>query len=265
MSPAASVVLRAALCRLTIAFVLTAAPAARAAPTLTIDFDHGIRALDRRGQPVATEVVGKLVVVDSDAGTALRSGPGYGYLQLPSAGILSAHEGTVELWVAPVDWSGSEQKFHVFFQAQGEGGALFLYKYYLGNLLMLTCQDSRAGPYASAGADSSGWQPGQWHHVAGSWSARHVRLYVDGKRVAEAPPLLPLALASTFVVGDHPGHLARTSSSRPSSACSTSAAPCARPRARRFTERRRWGGSRWRGCRRRATSCRRALRCAAVP
>ena len=157
---------------------------------------------------------GAPTLVKTAAGMALRSGPNQGYLELSSDGIVSPRAGTVEMWVSPVDWNGDDPHFHVFFESRGAGGAFWLYKYFHGgSLMMLTCQDARSGPYNSAAVDVSSWRPGQWHHLAGTWSPTRVRLYVDGKRVAESMPLLPTGIGPTFTIGDQPWHLQRETSS----------------------------------------------------
>jgi hypothetical protein len=77
---------------------------------------------------------------------------------------------------------------------------------------MLSCPHVN-GPYNSAPADISKWKPGEWHHIAGTWSERRQAVYVDGKLVGTAKPNLPTSLEPTFRLGDNPWHIARTSSS----------------------------------------------------
>ena len=117
------------------------------------------------------------------------------------------------MWVCPLDWTPAEEFFHVFFDVHGEG-ALYLYKYYQGNnLLMLACPHGN-GPYAESRA-RLGWQPGEWHHIAGTWSVDGVRVYVDGKSPTPVAMRgeLPIELGATFRLGDHPWHIERTTSS----------------------------------------------------
>ncbi len=198
-------------------FVVFSAASARAAPSLAVDFDGGVHAVDGAGRPVAVAVTQAAraapTLVKSDHGEALRSGATYGYLQFPTAGIVRKESGTVEMWVAPVDWDGSERKYHMLFEALGDGGAIYLYKFQSAGLMILTCQNAQAGPYNTADVDISSWKPGQWHHVAATWSARRQRLFVDGVKVGEVAPLLPSQLGSTFTIGDQPWQGARTSSS----------------------------------------------------
>lgn len=182
-------------------------------PVITISFEEGFDGTGPRG-PVPAEVEGTPRRAPGRFGNALQSGPETGYVYYPTAGILSAAGGTVEMWVCPLDWSPGENEFHVFFDCRGEG-ALYLYKFHLGtNLLMLTCSHVN-GPYASSAFDVGAWKPGEWHHIAGTWSPSGVMAYVDGKPAGKVPVAgeSPLALGARFRIGDHPWHLPRTSSS----------------------------------------------------
>ncbi len=197
-------------CQWLLAVLVGAACQAAPQPTLVVEFEDGLDGLGRDGAVKAT-AEGQPELVAGKFGQALKSGPATGYLHYPTAGIVSAKAGTVEMWVCPVDWAGTEEKFHAFFDVRGQG-ALYLYKYYQGGLLMLSCADV-AGPYMSASAGIGGWKPGQWHHIAGTWSPREQHVYVDGKRIGSTQPGLPKSLGAEFVIGDHPWHIARTSSS----------------------------------------------------
>ncbi|MCX7599719.1 MAG: LamG domain-containing protein [Armatimonadetes bacterium] len=190
----------------------TVAPGALAQvrPTLVLDFEEGFDGQSAAGV-VPPTVEGRPELVDGRFGKALLSGPSTGYLLFPTAGIVSPVRGTVEMWVCPLDWDGTEEKFHVFFDARGQG-ALYLYKYYQGGLLMLSCSRLE-GPYLAASADIKSWKPGEWHHIAGTWRPGKQCVYVDGKLVASVQPSLPSSLEPTFRIGDHPWHIERTTSS----------------------------------------------------
>jgi hypothetical protein len=197
-------------------FLLCAVSHAQVQPTFSLDFENGANAIGANGKIIAPRVEGKLEFQDGKFGKALKSGPDSGYLHFPTAGVLSPREGTVELWVSPLDWKGNERAFHSFFDARGEG-ALYLYKYFSSAGLLMLTAPSTAGPYLSASANVEKWQPGEWHHIAGTWSPRMQAVYVDGKRIATQPnPQLPAKLDDEFRLGDHPWNeptLPRTSSS----------------------------------------------------
>ncbi|MCD6361925.1 MAG: LamG domain-containing protein, partial [Armatimonadetes bacterium] len=181
-------------------------------PVFVANFDEGFNAMGLDG-PVVAEPEGAPELARGRSGSALKSGPDTGYLRYPTEGIISTEGGTIEMWVQALDWKPTEDKFHVFFDVRGEG-ALYLYKYYQGtNLLMLSC-DNTGGPYFSSPSKMH-WQPGEWHHIAGTWSPDGVLSYIDGKPAAPLPSAgeLPVSLGETFLIGDHPWHIERTTSS----------------------------------------------------
>lgn len=179
-------------------------------PTLVLEFDESFDGKGSGGT-VKAQLEGQPKLVDGKFGKALRSGPDTGYLHFPTKGIVRPDRGTVEMWVCPLDWEGIEEKFHVFFDVRGEG-ALYLYKYYQGGLLMLSCPNV-SGPYSSASAPINTWRPKEWHFIAGTWSRSRQCVFVDGKLIGTTAPGLPRSLGETFCIGDHPWHIARASNS----------------------------------------------------
>lgn len=175
---------------------------AQVQPTLSVDFENGADGIGANGKVIAPVVEGKLVFQDGKFGKAMKSGPDSGYLHFPTKGILNAQSGTVEMWVCPLDWSGTEERFHAFFDARGDG-ALYLYKFWKGGLLMLSAPQM-SGPYNSATADIKDWKPGEWHFIAGTWSPYFQAVYVDGKRIGTVTPNLPKSLGADFMIGDNP-------------------------------------------------------------
>lgn len=102
----------------------------------------------------------------------------------------------------------------MFFQIKGEG-ALYLYKYYSDTrLLWLATTNAKSGPYNSIGKGLD-WRPGEWHHLAASWDAAGLLLYIDGEPVVSTslPAELPDDIGSSFYLGDESWHSIRTSSS----------------------------------------------------
>ena len=98
----------------------------------------------------------------------MKCGPKFGNVTYPTKGLLNREAGTVEMWVCANDWKSDDGKFHVFFETRGQG-ALYFYKYWTTTgLLMLTCSDV-GGPYSSAQVNTD-FKPGEWHHIAGTWS-----------------------------------------------------------------------------------------------
>lgn len=143
----------------------------------------------------------------------MKCGPTIGHLEFDTVGILNHEAGTVEMWVCPLDWYSDDGKFHVFFEVRGRG-ALYLYKYWTStNLLMLTCPEV-VGPYFSSQIPTD-FKPAEWHHIAGTWSAKGVMAYLDGKPVSGKPAEgeLPIELGTTMQIGDRPWQFERSTAS----------------------------------------------------
>lgn len=145
-------------------------------------------------------------------GQALVAGAGQPLVRYPTAGHLLAMTGTVSLWVKPENWTPGDEAFHVFFESGGAGGDrdwLIFYKYYQNGWLLLRASDGE-GRVGIAKALDLGWQPGEWHHLAATWSPKGLRIYVDGEFAAqqEAAIVVPDRLGSTFKVGDDGWHVA---------------------------------------------------------
>jgi hypothetical protein len=185
---------------------------AQVQPVLVLSFDKDFNGAGPRG-PIAATLVGKPELAPGKFGQALRAGPSFGHLQFPTAGLLRREAGAVEMWVCPVDWKSDDAKFHVFFEVRGRG-AFYFYKYWTNtDLLMLTCPEVE-GPYASSRIPTD-FKPGEWHHIAGTWSRDGVMAYVDGKP-ADKMPLegeLPRELGPFLQIGDDPWQFPRTTSS----------------------------------------------------
>ena len=171
-----------------LAALLVGAGTARAQvqPSLSLDFENDANGVAADGKTVPARVEGKTEFAAGKFGQAFVSGPSSGYLHFPTSGIVRPEEGTIEMWVSPRDWDGTEKKFHVFFDARGDG-ALYLYKFFNGGLLLLTAADV-AGPFRNAVTSIDDWKAGEWHHIAATWSETQQHLYIDGKMVASANP-----------------------------------------------------------------------------
>ena len=121
-------------------------------------------------------------------------------------GILNPFEGTVSFWVKPVNWSGLDKDFHVFFQASGADSTLIIYKYINSNNLMFLLGPSRPvnGKYqwSMAGTNIKQWNAGEWHHIAAAYDRKSVELFIDGKRVSKIlRQALPQKSFTTFSAG----------------------------------------------------------------
>jgi hypothetical protein len=177
-------------------------------PVFTLDLSQGANALGADARKIPARIEGQYLERDTVRGKAFVSGPGAGYLHFPTSGIINAEAGTVEMWVSPLDWEGTEQKFHTFFSAHGEG-SLLLYKYYLYGLQMTSITEGSKSSYPAA-VDMNTWKPGDWRFIVGTWSPSRIALYVDGKLVGENKPqvgtrITPKSISGEFEIGDNDG------------------------------------------------------------
>lgn len=186
---------------------------AQTVPTAYFSFEEDMNATGPAGA-IVSAVQGAPALVPGQSGRGLQVGPQYGSLVCPTAGLFHPQAGTIEMWVRAVDWEPSEDKFHVFFDMRSDAGVLYLYKFFSSDRLLMLCGPAITGPLSNSSMPMA-LQPGEWHHIAGTWSPQGVMAYFDGQPAGAQPVLgeLPTALAETFVLGDEPWQFARTSSS----------------------------------------------------
>jgi len=136
-------------------------------------------------------------------GQALLSGEGAGGVTYAVEGNLRADRGSVEFWVCPQDWAGTDHQFHIFFDARGPGW-LLVYKFTSpGQGLFLISERRETESWDTIRQDLRQFKPGEWHHLAATWNRREARFYLDGQPSAPARrPQIPEGLSGRFFVGD---------------------------------------------------------------
>jgi hypothetical protein len=115
---------------------------------------------------------------------------------------LTAGAGTVEGWYKP-DWNGNDGQNHLILTWGGAGG-LLIGKDAANNLRLLLNRYSAGGlPEMGTAVSIDGWLANDWHHLAFTWDASWMRIYIDGGLAAEAPVTiaLPAITAANFQVG----------------------------------------------------------------
>ena len=112
--------------------------------------------------------------------------------------------GTQEFWIRPT-WNGNDSKRHVIL-SWGAGGGLMFFKTQQNTLLMMFNRWAPNGipEFFAGGCSISNWLANQWHHVAFTWNADFVQIYIDGQRVAQTPTTitLPSITETTFQIGN---------------------------------------------------------------
>lgn len=193
--------------------LLTTLAVANADPGLLFHagFEDTLEAWSLAGKGAPAQVIGpQPEFLPGRLGKALLCGPGLPLVHYPTEGNVLPESGTVSLWVCPLNWTPDDEAFHSFFESgsgDGKAGWLIFYKYYQQGWLLLRYALGNA-PVGMAKATDLGWQAGQWHHLAGTWSREAMRIYVDGDLVAEAPePFVTESLGDTFKLGDDGWHI----------------------------------------------------------
>jgi len=103
-------------------------------------------------------------------------------LWLPIEGRLRAEAGTVELWVRP-DWTPGDGVDHPLFSL---GYSLQMLATGDGWFGVVLPDETDPDEVVLLFASVASWRAGQWHHVALTWDAAAIRLYLDGLLVAES-------------------------------------------------------------------------------
>ncbi|MBQ7208893.1 MAG: hypothetical protein IJS01_13930 [Lentisphaeria bacterium] len=168
-------------------FLCLAASAAvfAAEPVAKYDFDG------ETGLP-AKALRGKAAFEEGIRGKGIKLADGI--LTIPRPAKLTPAEGTVTLWVKPVNWDGTKKEFVFFLQSvnKARNGRLILYKYSgtagLGTTLWFGNPDGKKGKentYVSTRKKTE-MEQGKWYFLAATWSKKGgiLRVYLNGKEVA---------------------------------------------------------------------------------
>lgn len=110
---------------------------------------------------------------------------GRGYCRYPCEGNIDLRQGTVTMWVRPVNWVGAEAGAFYFLTLEGKGRMAIGKLSRPGGDLALTVQDT-SKKEARIEHDIDGWLPGRWHHIAACWSPEAISLYCDGELAGRA-------------------------------------------------------------------------------
>jgi Concanavalin A-like lectin/glucanases superfamily len=117
-------------------------------------------------------------------GTALRM-DGDDYVAIPDTSSLRPDKVTVEAWVRAPRSPGQFKYVMVKGGDKCEAGSFGLYTSNNGGMAFYVYDGQRW--WRSPMESPSMWDGG-WHHVAGSYDGRKVRLFVDGRQVGDGTP-----------------------------------------------------------------------------
>jgi len=165
-------------------------------------FDEDARAV-AKGSGEGVEKGGLLEFKPGHRGKALASGENLGHVSYEVDGNLPSDAGSIEMWIRPENWEGSDSAQHDFLQAGGRG-ELVIYKHIApGNGSFLIGAEGTPESRDVVYHNISSWQAGEWHQVVVTWDKNEAKFYVDG--VPSNPkvnPPIPVALSGRFFVGD---------------------------------------------------------------
>lgn len=172
------------------------------------DFDQGLNATFSKGSPKA-EAPGAVLVEGWHGKAVAVRGEGSS-CRFETAGNLRPEQGTVMMWVKPLDWDASDDQFRHFWGVGAPGGGvLSLYRFHgRGNLLWLV-GNSKQNRYGIAEFPISNWKAGEWHHLAATWERNrfgdgHIALFLDGWCVVGwfvPRDIYPTTVGDHFAVG----------------------------------------------------------------
>ena len=98
---------------------------------------------------------------------------------------LDMKQGTVSMWVAPLNWKTGNEFIEVFFGAGQKDFSMYVQKYLWSNHLMFYYQNQMAPGQKKAYSavvlvDEKDWPEGKWHKLDAVWDVNGIKLYVDG-------------------------------------------------------------------------------------
>jgi len=183
-----------------------------AEPFLRLTFDdaslYGVEGRAYRDPEAGPPPTAQPTFVAGHEGRALRlSANFYGAVTVP-ADFLS-RPGGVSLWLRP-EWklTSAAPAQRAIFHLQG--GEPFRSALTLGTIyheIRVRLYDERGHLCGTLEANASGWQPGQWHHLALTWAEGAMRLDFDGQQVAFTEKVtLPPGPVDTLYLGWRPGN-----------------------------------------------------------
>ena len=178
-----------------------------AEPSFRLTFDESFDGTGAAGR-IAAHVEGTPRLVPGGiSGQAMLTGPDHGFITVPTEGILSPREGTIMMWIKPLDWETLDHKDHVFAETRVDRDWILLYKHGLHGSIMAATEATGDGMMRVARYRDAGWRTGQWQHIAMTWGPAGVCAWVNGKTYEDLYPLpgpMPRQLGRTIAIGDRP-------------------------------------------------------------
>lgn len=98
---------------------------------------------------------------------------------------LDPRQGTISLWVAPLNWKTGNKFIEVFFGAGQKDFTIYIEKYLWSNHLFFYMENQKAPGTkkvftATVLVDEKDWPTNKWHKLDAVWDRNGMKLYVDG-------------------------------------------------------------------------------------
>jgi len=164
-------------------------------PLLYVPFDGRLSAAVSAGPAAPVNASDGMLYVEGVRGQAVRINAD---CRFSSKGNFRQAAGTVAFWLRP-QWAGGDARGKYLFCLYGGPDAKPEWMHNRWSLvagsgrLRLFVLGAKPRQRAEASASIQDWQPGQWHHVAATWSGFNsgrgdgqVRLYLDGRLAGES-------------------------------------------------------------------------------
>ena len=134
-------------------------------------------------------------------GKAIVAGDGGAVVAYPSTVFSALDEGSVELWLKPLNWDMNDPNFHLFIDKTGTDW-LLLYKGPWKTIRLL--MDSKAVNASRNFSDNPTFFGSDgWHHLVATWKGERAVVYVDGIAGSPGTVVPPVNLAAQVIlVGD---------------------------------------------------------------
>lgn len=112
------------------------------------------------------------------------------FCEYAAPGNFDASQGTISIWVAPINWKPSEKTFQLFFDTCFKKTRFIVYKNNYSNCFYFLIQYPGAkGTQKSFSVCSYipdvEWPAGKWHKFDATWDSSCMKLYVDGLQVKD--------------------------------------------------------------------------------
>lgn len=169
-----------------------------------VAFDGNVNAEIARGLASPKALEGKPRFEPGRFGQALVAGEGGSAIAYRIESNLDVKQGSLSMWLLPVNWQPGEKRAHMLFQFT-EASVFRLFMDETGDLVFEVGPD--LAERRRVAAPLHGYEQNQWLHIVATWSSAELKLYLNGRLAASGPceeRFLPLVLNYNFQVGDLP-------------------------------------------------------------